>query len=249
MIKTGLLSITFRKLSWEQVLHLAAEAGLDAIEWGGDIHVPHGDIERAAEVGRRTREAGLEIASYGSYYYAGNTEKGKPFEAVLSAAVALQAPAIRVWAGDRGSDVSDALWRTGVVEDTRRIAELAAREGISIDFEYHRNTLTDTAESAIALLRDIDHPNVRCNWQPPYPGDFEASRRTLDAVLPWLANVHVFHWLPGQRLPLSEGKADWQQYVSVIAAQSGKPYMMLEFVKDDSPEQFRSDAETLLALL
>lgn len=39
-IKTGMTSVTFRKKSAENVIALVKEAGLDGIEWGGDIHVP-----------------------------------------------------------------------------------------------------------------------------------------------------------------------------------------------------------------
>ena len=43
MIKIGLVSISFRDLFPKQIVDMVAEVGLDAIEWGGDVHVPHGD--------------------------------------------------------------------------------------------------------------------------------------------------------------------------------------------------------------
>jgi 3-dehydroshikimate dehydratase len=63
MIKTGLLSVTFRKLTVEEIVDLVCQAGLEAIEWGGDIHVPHGDPGKAQEVRSITEEAGLITAS------------------------------------------------------------------------------------------------------------------------------------------------------------------------------------------
>ena len=47
MRPTGLLSVTFRHLPFERIIELAAEAGLDGIEWGGDVHVPPGDLKQA----------------------------------------------------------------------------------------------------------------------------------------------------------------------------------------------------------
>ena len=38
-IRTGLVSVTFRKLSWTQVLAGVCDAGIESIEWGGDVHV------------------------------------------------------------------------------------------------------------------------------------------------------------------------------------------------------------------
>ena len=67
-MKAGLVSITFRQLSAEKIVGLVSAAGLQGIEWGGDIHVPHGDVKRAEEVKRMTLDSGLEVSAYGSYY-------------------------------------------------------------------------------------------------------------------------------------------------------------------------------------
>lgn len=47
-VKTGLVSVTFRQKSVEEIAALTAEAGLSGVEWGGDVHVPPGDREAAA---------------------------------------------------------------------------------------------------------------------------------------------------------------------------------------------------------
>src|SRR6185312_13188931 len=100
MISPGLVSITFRALTPAEVIALARQAGLRGIEWGGDIHVPHGNGARAREVKEMTAEAGLTVAAYGSYYRAGQADSsGLTFDAVLETALELGAPLIRVWAG------------------------------------------------------------------------------------------------------------------------------------------------------
>ena len=71
MIYSGLVSVTFRALSPAEIVELVARAGLEGIEWGGDVHAPHGDVARARDVYRRTVDAGLAIPSYGSYYRPG----------------------------------------------------------------------------------------------------------------------------------------------------------------------------------
>ena len=70
MIKTGMASVTFRQFDVDEVIRRTKEAGLMAIEWGGDVHVPHGDLDKARYTADKMRENGLEIASYGSYYRA-----------------------------------------------------------------------------------------------------------------------------------------------------------------------------------
>lgn len=250
MIHTGLVSVTFRQLAAEEIIALVKEAGLSGIEWGGDIHVPHGDLERAGAVGEITLEAGLKVAAYGSYYrLADRSPDAVPFDRVLETAIRLGAPTIRVWAGSRGSAEADDDWREEVAADARAIAELAAKEGISISLEYHARTLTDTTESAFRLLRDIEHPNVRTLWQPPVGQSVSDNITSLQTVSPWLTNLHVYYWLERERRPLSEGEGDWLRYLREAAALPGDRYALLEFVQGDAPSQFMQDAKHLTAMV
>ena len=100
-IKKGLLTVSFRQLAPQAIVDLVKEAQLACIEWGGDVHVPHGDIAAAEATAAMTVEAGLEVAAYGSYYRTGVSEDdGLAFQSVLNSAIALGAPSIRVWAGN-----------------------------------------------------------------------------------------------------------------------------------------------------
>ncbi len=242
MLHTGLLSVTFRKLSPQEIVSLVVEAGLEAIEWGGDVHVPPGNVELASEVRQLTEEAGLKVASYGSYYRLGSSSY--KFEDVLDSAVALGAPTIRIWAGNKGSDIADEAWWDEVIEDTQRIASLAEAAGVRIAFEFHGNTLTDGLEPALKLLKGVNHPNVYTYWQPLPTLKQEDYLSDIEALSPWLTNVHVYYITPGLRFPLAEGEAEWDKYMEALPP-SEERYAMLEFVKDDSPQQFLDDAATL----
>jgi sugar phosphate isomerase/epimerase len=248
MLRSGLVSITFRKLSVPDIIELARTAGIAGIEWGGDVHVPPGDMAQAREVKRQTVEAGLTVSAYGSYYrLLPPAQESHPFEAVLATAVGLGAPVIRVWAGNQPSQAADAAERARIAAESRRIADLAAAQGIAIAYEYHGNTLTDSLDSALALLRAVDHPNVRAFWQPPNGMDPAESRAGLDALAPWVTNIHCFHWWPTSRdrHALADGEANWRLYFEKIAALPGDRFVSVEFVKDDAPEQFLADAATL----
>ncbi len=247
MIRLGLCSVTFRKLTPPAILALARQANLDAIEWGGDVHVPHGDVDTAHTVRRMTRDEGLEIPSYGSYYRVG--QDPERFEDILSTAVALGAPVIRVWAGTVGSpEATRATWDS-VVADSRRIAALAQAEGLRIAFEYHGNTLTDTDEAAIRLLTHVNHPAVRCYWQMRESAvSLVEHLEGLHSILPWLENVHVQASQAGQRVPLDTQADAWRKILGVVASTGRDHTALLEFVRDDSPEQFLADAATLRSL-
>jgi sugar phosphate isomerase/epimerase len=248
MIYPGLVSVTFRKLSPADVVALVKEAGLKGIEWGGDVHVPHGDLGRAREVRELTVEAGLGVAAYGSYYRAGQSEgAGLSFERVLETAVELGAPTIRIWPGGAGSDVTDEEGRWKIIEDLKRIAGLAGKSGVSVSAEFHGGTLTDTNESAGKLLVEVDHPNFYIGWQP-HNGEATAECvRGLGEVVSRVSNIHVFHWWPtsAERHPLADGAERWAQFWPLIKQAPGDRYALLEFVKGDDPEAFLRDAKTL----
>jgi len=251
MLSTGLVSITFRKLEPLDIVKLVSQAGLKGIEWGGDIHVPHGNVERAREVAKMTEDYGLEIAAYGSYYRVGcEGNEGIPsFAEVLETAVELKAPVIRVWAGDKGSAQADESWWQQVIEDSRRIADMAANHNIVIAYEYHGGTLTDTNNSAYRLIREVNHPNIRSYWQPPVDQDELMRMEGLSQISPWLQNLHVFHWQGRERRPLDEGRTEWTKYIEFAQTLPGHHFAMLEFVKDDDPQQFLKDAEVLKQLV
>ena len=160
-IRTGLTSVTFRALSISKIVQLAAAAGLDGIEWGGDIHVPAGDIQSAVFALQETEKAGLEVLSYGSYYHGLPEEDFSP---VLESAKALQAPIIRVWAGTLPFEDCPEETFQQLVLAFRHAADLAKPFGIDISFEYHRGTLTQTKEGALALLKAVNRENVFCYW-------------------------------------------------------------------------------------
>ena len=242
-LKTGLVSISFRNLEPEEITALAAKCGLDAIEWGGDVHVPHGDTRRAMEVGEMTRKAGLEVSAYGSYYRLTDRE-GTP-EGVIASAKALGAPMIRVWAGNRGSAEASCEDRDMVIRNARRMADMARDAGIGLVFEFHGGTLADSAESVRGLLKDMGKSNVFTHWQPPVGMPDEECTESLRAVSGSVPYIHVFTWKDRERLPLEDGTEKWLPLLREADGWGRDIHAMLEFVMNDDPGQLEKDAECL----
>lgn len=46
MHTSGIVSISFRSYSPDEILSAAAASGLSRVEWGGDIHAPRDDRAR-----------------------------------------------------------------------------------------------------------------------------------------------------------------------------------------------------------
>ena len=244
-VRAGLLSVTLRELTPERVAAVAAGAGLTEVEWGGDIHVPHGDLSAAARVAALSARMGLTVSAYGSYYRLGHSDDA---EAVVATAARLGAPVIRVWAGRQGSAAADAAYRARVRDDALRLADLAG--GIGLVLEYHRDTLTDTRASTAALLEELRPAGVRSLWQPQPERSVGENTADLRALLPDLANLHVFAWNPDRsRLPLAAHRRRWVVWLAVAAEAPGDRYAGLEFVPGDDPAQVLTDAATLHAVL
>jgi len=246
-MQTGLVSVTFRDLPPVEVIQLVKKAGLDGIEWGADVHCPPNNPQNAKEIARQTYENGLKVISYGSYYYANS---GEDFTNILNTAVILQTDNIRIWAGGTGSHDATEETRTQITEDICKIADMAAAQGISISFEYHNNTLTDTLNSTIRLLQDVDRPNVYTYWQKPDGSAVEENVNELLTLIKMgkLKNLHIFsHIGYNERHPFSQGADEWAQYISIL--KSTNAALLFEFVKDDSSEQFIQDAKFLKTIL
>jgi 3-dehydroshikimate dehydratase len=249
MIRPGLCSITLRQLPAPKVAELAAQAGLACVEWGGDVHVPPSETATARQVAALTADCGLAVASYGSYYRAG-VSAADDFPAVLSSAVALGAPRIRIWAGDVGSAEVDGDGRRTVIEAAQQAADQAADEGIDLAFEFHRDTLTDDLDSTLALLAEVGRDNVTTYWQPPNGMADHGAIETLRRLGPAVPAVHVFSWWPDtERLALAERAALWRQAFDVVGGYERDVDALLEFVPDDEPQNLLRDAAELRRLI
>ncbi|OFI36721.1 AP endonuclease [Arthrobacter sp. SW1] len=240
-LNPGLCSVTLRSRSIDEVVAIAADAGLAGIEWGGDVHVP--EAAAAARAKAACAEAQLRIFSLGSYYRAGTFGE---FEPVLDVASALGAPRVRIWAGSVEPHEADAGTWDAVVEDTRRIAALAAGRGVDLAFEFHNRSLTATVDGTLELLDRVDRPNVGTYWQPAVGVSDTEALDALRSLLGRLMGIHCFSWWPhGERLPLDARSALWEGVLETARGSERDLDVMLEFVADDLPENLLRDAATL----
>ena len=246
MLTRGLVSITFRSLTPGEIIDLCVKAGVKYIEWGGDVHVPHGDTATASAVKAECEAKGINCPSYGSYYRCG---EGQDFAPVLKCAEILGVSTIRVWAGVKGSEAVTADERKAIIDDLAAICAAAEKAGMTISLEYHQNTLTDTPESAVKLCGEVGSDALRLYWQPNQNRSFEENTRGLNLVLPYLTNVHVFAWEGKNRYPLADQAAYWRDWIMPIRRLSGTHALLMEFVPEDKPENFLRDAEVLDELI
>ena len=254
-IRPGLCSVTLRSESIDAVARVAAKCGLRGIEWGGDVHVPPGDLAAAAQARAASVAADLAVASYGSYLFAGSVPDHGEMDNALDTALALGAPNVRVWAGfgvESGSQQHGA-----VVDGLAAFCSLGAARDLTVGLEFHGGTPTATVAGTRALLDAVAAPNLFTYWQPPYWRDAVAERTDAAEVTDlgrWLSHLHVYEWAGAEdRQPLADGDVHWGAVLRAASAVdgtwSGDRCAFLEFVPGDDVDAVRRDATVLLRWL
>ena len=246
MFYPGLVSISFRALTPDEVIALCRKTGLTAVEWGTDSHVKTPDAAAAAY--RAGSDAGVLPCSCGSYYKLG-VSPTEDLRTALDIARELHTDTLRIWGGNRGSkELSESDFQM-MVKESYAAAELADTYGITLCLECHPHTVTDRYESELRFLNAVAHPRLKTYWQP---NQFESLAYNLEAAEALAGDtrmIHVFAWSETERFPLEQHADVWTRYLSVFA-ETGKKYgTLLEFMPDDRPESLTNETETLKKLL
>ena len=251
--RAGLVSVTFRQCEYQDIVNYVKLAGLSCVEWGGDVHAPYDDAEKANLIDAEMCANNLVTSSYGSYYRLGTDNEPDIFDRVMKVAVNLSAPVIRVWGGVSGSRSLSAESREGIIKDALSIAEKAKQANIKIALEYHQDTITDTVKSALGFMEEArarGGDNIYLYWQPNQNLQFLENKDALVDICPYLTNIHVFAWEGAVRLPLRAHSDRWAGYINIIREHSNAEHdFLLEFVNGDSAVQMAEDAEVLAELL
>ena len=104
MIHTGLVSISFRGLSPEEIAQEMVKCGLKYVEWGSDIHAPCTDTGRLEQIAALQKQYGITCCSYGTYFRLGFTPN-EELPDYIRAAKLLGTKTLRLWAGKKSPNL------------------------------------------------------------------------------------------------------------------------------------------------
>ena len=93
-MKAGLVSVSFRPYSIEEIISAAKAQNLTHIEWGSDIHAPYSNEENLKKIAALCKENSI-TCSYGTYFRFGQTPM-EELEKYIAAAKVLGADILRV---------------------------------------------------------------------------------------------------------------------------------------------------------
>lgn len=184
----GFTSTSFRQIkSIEKIVKIASEAGADCIEWGGDIHVKN--VATAKRAKKLCDDAGIMISSYGSYYRVGskNTDEWKN---ICEIAAALGADSIRVWLGNRDSEITDDETYRLLTEDVKAICAVAKEYNLIVCPECHDKTFNNNTDAFLKIRNDTDCDNFRTYFQSRYKRmEYDLDR--IERTLPFIESIHI----------------------------------------------------------
>ena len=241
MDRRGLVSISFRQENPETIIKAAKAAGLSCVEWGSDVHAPWDDESCLQRIAELQREYGMSCCSYGTYFRLGIT----PLEELpgyIRAAKLLGTDTLRLWAGKQSPWEFSQEDKEALFADSRAAAKLAEEAGVTLCLECHMKTYTETAESALELLQEVDSPAFRMYWQPNQKRTVEENVANAQKLKSYVNHIHVFQWKGKARFPLEVGLEEWKTYLAQFA---GDHHLLLEFMPGDTIAELPREAAAL----
>ena len=243
--RLGLVSVSFRPYTPEDILKAMTKAGLNYIEWGGDVHAPAGDMEKVEQLPTLQKKYGVTCSSYGSYFRIGVSAFDE-LPCVVEAAKKLGTNIIRLWAGNEESTAYTGQKKEKFFSECRKIAQFGAQNDVIFCLECHNWTYTDTKETALELMKAVDSPNFRMYWQPNQFKSIEENIAYAKLLSPYTEHIHVFNWKGEQKMPLCEAVDVWKRYLSAFDTDKT---LLLEFMPHGDIQSLEKEAAALRQII
>lgn len=241
--KLGLVSISFRQHTPEEILAAMKKAGLNYIEWGSDVHAPCTDPQRLAEIVALQQKYGISCCSYGTYFRIGVT----PIEELaqyIKAAKMLGTDILRLWCGNKNSEKYIAEEKTAFFAECKAVAEIAEAEHVILCMECHNNTYTNVKEAALELMQAVNSAAFRMYWQPGLQRTVEENIHYAKLLSVYTEHLHVFYWKGTEKCPLRDAVQVWRKYLACFPIEKDRA-LLLEFMPDDKIESLEEEAKAL----
>lgn len=236
--KLGLVSVSFRNHTPEEIISAAKDAGLTCIEWGSDVHCPP---EKADEIAALQARHGITCCSYGTYFRLGETPISQ-LQTYIDAAKKLGTDILRLWCGSKSGRNMTESQQTALVAECRMAAEIARQNDVILCMECHRNTFTENPDDAVWLMDAVNSPCFRMYWQPFQWQRREENIANAIKIAPYAEHIHVFNWQEDEKFPLAQANDDWRRYLSCFDVPRT---LLLEFMPNDTLAELPREAESL----
>lgn len=240
--KIGLASVTFRNKTVEEIVSLCKSANVKYIEWGADVHVK--SLDDAKKVKLLCDREDITISSYGSYCNPAEFNESQWIDICENASV-MGADSIRIWLGKKDSEkTSDENYNT-IIENTRKMCEIASKYDLLVCPECHDNTFNNNTDAIIRFKNALNCHNFKTYFQSRYfrlEYDLDRIERTYD----FIHNVHVsYSDLKREQLFRKKDKDYLDKLLKRFLSKDFDGIIILEFTEGAKEKSFIKDIKKL----
>lgn len=239
--RLGLVSVSFRNHTPENILRAMRDAGLSVIEWGSDVHAPYTDKEKLSEIAKLQKEYGIECSSYGTYFDFGK-HRIEELPGYIEAAKILGTDILRLWCGNKSGKDMTGEEKEEFFALCKTAAKIAEQSGVILCMERHEHSFTERAEDVVELMNTVNSPNFRMYWQPALAFSAEENVEMAKILAPYTENIHVFNYHDNARHTLFEVVDRWRMYLKEF---STPRTLLMEFLPDNRLETLSVEADAL----
>ncbi len=237
----GLVSVSFRKHSVEEIISAAKNANLKYIEWGSDIHAPKDDSEKLNKIKKLQDENGIICSSYGTYFVIGESASDE-LQGYINAAKMLGTNILRLWCGNKNYEDYLEEERATLIDLCKKYALIAEKNEVYLCMECHNNTFTNCLEGAKTLMESVNSKNFLMYWQPNQFRSFYENIEYAKEISPYTKVLHVFNWKGTEKFPLNDAVDTWVQYLKCFPENI---FCLLEFMPDNNISSLPIEADSL----
>jgi sugar phosphate isomerase/epimerase len=217
---------------------LAADMGLDAIEPTSYYFPADAPMDYFSRLQRHAFLLGLDISGTAignNFCLPPGPERDKTLKLTrdwIDRAAAMQAPVIRIFAGNvpKGDTEAAAVERT--IEGIKRSCEYAGTKGVILALENHGG-ITAEADQLLKLVKAVDSPWFGVNLDT---GNFRTADPygDLEKLAPYAVNVQVKTEIQRKGEPKKE-PADLAKLVEMLKKVRYSGYVVLEYEAAEDP--------------
>ena len=151
-----------------------------------------------------------------------------------------------VWVGKKNPGKWSDEGKEAFFAECKLAAKIAKKAGVVLCLECHKNTYTETKESALELMQTVNSPAFRMNWRPNYECTVEENIAYIRMLKDYIIQVRVFQRKGLKRLPLEKGIDEWQLYLKEL---NNNQLLLLVHMPDHEVGTLRREASTLHRLI
>ncbi len=220
-------------------VNIAGDLGVDGVELTSYYFPPNVDSDYLHRLKQHAFNLGLDVSgtSVGNdFCHPAGPEREKNLALVrtwVDNAAELDAPVIRIFAGQKkkGQSEDEAVAQT--VEGIKASLPYAIKKGVSLALENHGG-ITATPDQLLRLVKAVDSPNFGVNLDT---GNFHGADPYADLakIAPYAINVQVKTEISAAGSKKSE--ADLAREIEILRAAKYSGYVVLEYEAAEDPHK------------